>query len=71
MKKKLTFQKKIIANLNHDQMSSVNGGNASGGMMCVDPPKQTKDGIACDKDLKSNAVPCTTVNLACNSVGFE
>jgi hypothetical protein len=52
-------------------MSSVNGGNASGGMMCVDPPKQTKDGIACDKDLKSNAVPCTTVNLACNSVGFE
>lgn len=74
MKKKLTFQKKIIANLNHDQMSSVNGGDASGQMMCIDPPKQTVGGLSCD--VQSNATLCKSVNFChsvqwCNSVGFE
>lgn len=76
MKKKLTFQKKIIANLNHDQMSSVNGGDASGIMSCIDPPKQTKDGIACNGDVQSNATLCKSVNFChsvqwCSGVGFE
>lgn len=42
MKKKLSFQKKIIANLNADQMNTVNGGAISG-PKCVVYPTETRE----------------------------
>lgn len=42
MKKKLSFQKKIVANLNSDQMNNVNGGAATVGL-CTTVLPRTRD----------------------------
>lgn len=63
MKKKLSFQKKIVANLNPDQMNSVNGG-LNTGMMCPVYPKPTMDKKDCN--IQSNATLCVSVNV-CHS----
>lgn len=55
MKKKLSFQKKIIANLNPEQMSNVNGGIITGPKCPVFPEPLTKM-IDCNEPSRGGAI---------------